>query len=80
MMFVAMAFVGVVLIGAPLAAAFFGGLCLLFRWLHRRYVRNLNGGFPRRWRKVLAILCGVLAGANLLAGAAGWIFFLLARA
>ena len=79
MMFVAMAFVGVVLIGAPLCGLFYLALCLLFRYLHRRYLAKSEGGEMRKWRKVLSIICGVLAGLNLAAGAAGWIFFLIAN-
>ncbi|MBQ8507612.1 MAG: hypothetical protein IJ466_09320 [Clostridia bacterium] len=79
MAFVAMMFVAAVLIGAPLCGIFFLALSLLFRWLHKRYLLYLQITPVKRWRRVLSIVFGILAGVNLLAGAAGWIFFLIAN-
>ena len=52
-------------------------LSLLFQHLHRRHARSACEGSVRRWRRVLAIIFGILAGLNLLGGAAGWIFVLV---
>lgn len=51
---------------------------LVLRRLHKRYLRNLpEGENLKRWLKVLSIICGVLAGFNLLGGIAGWIATLI---
>ena len=80
MAFIGMLFVIAVLIGAPLCGLVFLALSLLFRHLHKRYLLYLQITPVQKWRRVLSIVFAVLAALNLLAGAAGWIFFLIARA
>ena len=79
MAFIGMLFAGAFLIGAPLCGLVFLALSLLFRYLHKRYLLYLQITPVQKWRRVLSIVFGVLAALNLLAGAAGWIFFLIAR-
>lgn len=58
----------------PICGAILLAVSLLLRHLHKRYIRGLpEGEAPRKWRRVLSIVCGALAGINLLGGIAGWI-------
>jgi len=54
-------------------------LCLLFGHLNKKHVRSFPGG-RWGWRRVLALIFGILAGINLLIGAAGWVFVLVTGA
>jgi len=80
MMFIAVAFVGIILIGAPVCGLLYLALSLLFRHLHRRYMAQADDGAPRKWRRMLSVVCAVLSAVCLAAGAAGWIFYLAANA
>lgn len=62
----------------PVCGAILLATSLVLRRLHKRYLRNLpEGENLKRWLKVLSIICGVLAGFNLLGGIAGWIATLI---
>jgi len=80
MAFVAMMFAFAVLIGCPLCALFYMVLWLIFSRLHRKYLERTADAPPKKWRRILSIICGVLAILNLLAGAAGWAIILCAGA
>ena len=80
MAFIGLLFVFGVLIAMPVCGLVYLALSLLFRWLHKRYLLYLQITPVRKWRRVLSIIFGVLAALNLIGGAAGWIFYLIASA
>jgi len=67
-------------IAGTLGAVFYAVLWLVFRRLHRRYLEWTPDDPPKKWRRILSIICGVLAILNLIAGAAGWAIILCAGA
>ena len=77
MAFVAMMFAFAVLIGCPLCALFYIALWFIFGRLHRKYLERNVDVPPKKWRRIVSMICGILAILNLIAGAAGWILMVV---
>ena len=61
-----------ILLVMPVCGLIFLALSLFFRRLHKKHMGQSS------WRRIVSIICAVLAGLNLLAGAVGWIFMAIA--
>lgn len=69
-------FLFLVLLEVPLASLVLLILCLIFAYLHRRYLRRNGGYAPQKWRRNAVIAMGALSAANLIAGICFWFSFL----